>query len=161
LGECRTDNRDLTAYLRYSTRYQTGVSGNPKGGPKRKGERLPYARILDRMVTINDDLRARKKAVDGSEAAQERLEKIQVFRRECDPDLGPEGITTIVRVIVLPDNPNHTLHLLKMAMKLYRFQLHAQIKLEPWIVQRALDRLGDRRLNTMELGNCRRSDANA
>jgi hypothetical protein len=99
--------------------------------------------------------------VDGSEAAQERLEEIQVFRRERDPDLGPEGITTIARVIVLPDNPNHTLHLLKMAMKLYRFQLHAQIKLEPWIVQRALDRLGDRRLNTMELGNCRRSDANA
>jgi len=33
--------------------------------------------------------------------------------------------------------------LLKMAVKLYRFQPHAQIKLEPWLVQRALDRLGD------------------
>jgi hypothetical protein len=37
-----------------------------------------------------------------------------------------------------------------MAVKLYRFQPHAQIKLEPWLVQRALDRLGDRHLNTME-----------
>jgi hypothetical protein len=92
----------------------------------------------------------RKKAVDGNEAAQERLEEIQAFRRVHDPDLGPEGITTIVRVIVSPDNPNHELQLLKMAVKLYRFQPHAQIKLEPWLVQLALDRLGDRRLNATE-----------
>ena len=39
-----------------STRYPTGVSGNPKGRPKRKGEGLPYAKILDRMVTIKDGL---------------------------------------------------------------------------------------------------------
>ena len=57
---------------------------------------------------------------------------------------------TIVRVIISPDNPNHALLLLKMAVKLYRFQPHLQIKLEPWLVQRALDRLGDRRLNTMQ-----------
>jgi hypothetical protein len=115
------------------------------------------------MVTIKDAFGARrvtaeeaflfylrKKAVDGNEAAQERLEEIQAFRRQHDPDLGPEGITTIVRVIVSPDNPNHALQLLKMAVKLYRFQPHAQIKLEPWLVQRALDRLGDRRINAMQ-----------
>jgi hypothetical protein len=149
-----------------STRYPTGVSGNPKGRPKRKGEGLPYARILDRMVRIKDGGRAsqvtaeedflfylRKKAVDGNEAAQERLEEIQAFRRKHDPDLGPEGIATIVRVIVSPDNPNHALLQLKMAAKLYRFQPHAQIKLEPWLVQRALDRLGDRRLNAMQQAN--------
>jgi hypothetical protein len=112
------------------------------------------------MVTIKDSLGTRqvtaeeafllylrKKAVGGNETAQERLEEIQAFRREHDPDLGPEDITTIVRVIVSPDNPNPALLLLKMAVKLYRFQPHAQIKLEPWLVQRALDRLGDRRLN--------------
>jgi hypothetical protein len=121
---------------------------------------LPYARILDRMVTIKDGLGTRqvtaeeafllylrKKAVGGNETAQERLEEIQAFRREHDPDLGTEDITTIVRVIVSPNNPNPALLLLKMAVKLHRFQPHAQIKLEPWLVQRALDRLGDRRLN--------------
>jgi Family of unknown function (DUF5681) len=58
-----------------------GRSGNPKGRPKRKGEGLPYARILDRMVTIKDGrgarqvtaeeaflLYLRKKALDGNEA---------------------------------------------------------------------------------------------
>jgi hypothetical protein len=143
-------------------RYPAGVSGNPKGRPKGK-RGLPYARILDRMVTIKDGVGARqvtaeeafllylrKKALDGSEAAQERLEEIQAFRRERDPDLGSDGITTIVNVIVSPDNPNQALLLLKMAVKLYRFRPYAQIKLEPWLVQGALDRLGDRRLNAMQ-----------
>ena len=145
-----------------STRYPAGVSGNPKGRPKRK-EGLPYARILDRMVAIKDGLEARqvtaeeafilylrKKALDGNEAAQDRLEEIQAYRRDWDPDLGPEKITTIVRAIISPNNPNHVLRLLKMAVKLYPFQPHAQIRLEPWLVQRALDRLGDRRLNATE-----------
>jgi hypothetical protein len=37
-----------------------------------------------------------------------------------------------------------------MAVKLYALQPHAQIKLEPWLVERALDRLGDRRLNAKQ-----------
>ena len=46
-------------------------------------------------------------------------------------------------------------------MKLYRFQPYAQIKLEPWLVQRALDRLGDRRLKFHGAGNRRGRDADA
>ena len=96
---------------------------------------MPYARILDRRVTIKDGLGARqvtaeeafilyvmKKALGGNEAAQERLEEIQAFRRERDPDFSSEDITIILRVIVSPDNPTHALRLLKMAVKLYRFQ---------------------------------------
>jgi hypothetical protein len=156
---------DIVGYKRppRSTRYPAGVSGNPKGRPKRKDQGLPYAKILDRMVTIKDGVGARqvtaeeafilylrKKALDGNEAAQERLEEIQAFRREYAPDLGPQDLSTIDWVIVSPDNPNYELRLLKMAAKLYRFQPHAQIKLEPWLVKRALDRLGDRHLNAME-----------
>jgi hypothetical protein len=36
----------------------------------------------------------RKKAVGGNEAAQERLEEILAFRRERDPNIGSEDITT-------------------------------------------------------------------
>ena len=170
-----TERDDVVGYKSppRSTRYPAGVSGNPKGRPKRK-RGLPYAWILDRMVRIKDGLGARqvtaeeaflfylrKKAVDGDESAQERLEEIQAFRRERDPDLGPGGITTIVRVIVSRDNPNYALRILKMPVKLYPFQPHAQIKLEPWLVQRALDRLGDRRLNAKQQGDRRRRDADA
>jgi Family of unknown function (DUF5681) len=146
-----------------STRYRAGVSGNPKGRPRRKDRGLPYAKILDRMVTINEGLVAhrvtaeqafvlylRKKAVDGNEAAQDQLEEIRAFRREHDPDLDPEDVLAIVREIVSPDNPNRALLRLKMAVKLYPFQPQAEIKLEPWLVQRALDRLGGRRLTTAQ-----------
>ena len=92
-----TEQDDVIGYKNppRSTRYRPGVSGNPKGRPKRKGKGLPYARILDRMVTVKDGLGARqvtaeeafilylrKKALDGNEAAQERLEEIQACRRE-------------------------------------------------------------------------------
>ena len=99
-----TEGDDVIGYKSppRSTRYPAGVSGNPKGRPKRK-RGLPYAWILDRMVTIKDGLGARqvtaeeafffylrKKAVDGNESAQERLEEIQAFRRERDPISVPE-----------------------------------------------------------------------
>src|SRR5271155_1219532 len=116
-----TERHDVISYKNppRSTRYRPGMSGNPKGRPKRKGSGLPYARILDRMVTIKDGLGARqgtaeesfiiylrKKALDGNEAAQERLEEIRAYLRDCDPDLGQEKLTAIVWVIVSPNNPN-------------------------------------------------------
>jgi hypothetical protein len=97
------------------------------------------------MTISLNPLRSTRKSAQ-SERRRRRLSQ----QCERDPDLVPEGITTIVHVIVSPDNPNQALQLLKMAVKLYRFQPYAQIKLEPWIVQRALDRLGDRRLNVTE-----------
>jgi hypothetical protein len=160
-----SERDDLVGYKSppRSTRDPAGVSGNPKGRPKRKGEPLPYARILDRMVTIKDGrqprevtgeeaflLYLRKKALDGDEAAQERLEEIQAFRREHDPALGPEDDNAIHVRYVSPVNPNEALLLLKMTVKLYAGQPHVQAKIESWLVQRALDRLGDRRLTMIE-----------
>ena len=156
---------DVVGYKRppRSTRYRPGVSGNPEGRPRRKEKGLPYAKILDRMVTIKDGLEARqvtaeeafilylrKKTLDGDDAAQERLEEIQACRREYAHDLGPDDVSAIAMEIVSPDNPNYALLLLRMAVKLYRFQPHTQIKLEPWLVQRALDKLGDRQLNATQ-----------
>lgn len=56
-----TDDDDVVGYKRppRATRYPAGVSGNPKGPPKRKHQGLPYARIIDRKVTIKDGLEAR------------------------------------------------------------------------------------------------------
>ena len=95
---------------------------------------MPYARILDRMVTIKDGVGARqvtaeeafllylrKKALDGNEAAQERLEEIHGLSARVRSRPGSRRcFTTIVSVIVSPDNPNRALLQLKMAVKLYR-----------------------------------------
>jgi Family of unknown function (DUF5681) len=99
-------------------RGRPGVSGNPKGRPKRKGQGLPYARILDRIVTIKEGVGARqvtaeqaflvylrKKALDGNEAAQERLEEIKAFSHEFYPDPDIDDVFSIVRVIVRPTIP--------------------------------------------------------
>ena len=57
-----SERDDAVGYKRppRSTRYQAGVSGNPKGRPKRKGQGLPYARILDRIVTIKEGVGSRQ-----------------------------------------------------------------------------------------------------
>ena len=131
---------------------KVGLNAKTKACPTQGSSTAIKDGLGARQVTAEEAflLYLRKKALDGNEVAQERLEEIQAFRRKHDPDLDPMDDLTIVRSIVSPDNPNHALRLLKMAVKLYPFQPHAQIKLEPWLVQRALDRLGDRRLNAMQ-----------
>jgi hypothetical protein len=91
----------------------------------------------------------RKKALDGDEAAQERLEEIQAFRREHDPAIDPE-VEAIIVVVASLTTPSDALRHLKMTVKLYAGQPHVQVKIENWIVQRSLDRLGDRRPTTIE-----------
>jgi hypothetical protein len=90
-----------------------------KVGPNGKTKACPTqgsstARLRSRTASGRAKLEAeeafllylRKKALDGNEAARERLEEIQAFRREFYPDFGSENVLTIVSIIVSPDNPN-------------------------------------------------------
>ena len=56
----------------------------------------------------------------------------------------------IVLVIVSPGSVNTALGPLRMARKLDRYRETARMTLQPWVVERALDRLGDRRLTLQE-----------
>mgnify|MGYP003612878777 FL=1 len=57
---------------------------------------------------------------------------------------------TIVHSIVTPGSVNGALEPLRMARKLDPYRPSARMMLEPWIVEAALARLGDRRLSREE-----------
>ncbi len=59
-------------------------------------------------------------------------------------------VYVIVEVIVAPGSVNTALRALGMASKLDRYRPSARIMLEPWLVEAALSRLGDRRLSRDE-----------
>ena len=56
----------------------------------------------------------------------------------------------MVHVIVTPGSVNTAVEPLGMVRKLERYRPSARMVLEPWIVQAALARLGDRRLSREE-----------
>jgi hypothetical protein len=57
---------------------------------------------------------------------------------------------TIVMSVVAPGSVNTALEPLRMASKLDRYRPSARMMLEPWLVERALSRLGDKRLSVEE-----------
>jgi hypothetical protein len=57
---------------------------------------------------------------------------------------------TIVQKIVSPETVNLALEPLRMASKLDRYRPSARMMLEPWLVERALSRFGDKRLSVEE-----------
>ena len=63
---------------------------------------------------------------------------------------GYGDIRTIVQRIVAPGSVNSALEPLRMASKLDRYRPSARMALEPWLVEEALWRLGDRRLSRDE-----------
>jgi hypothetical protein len=56
----------------------------------------------------------------------------------------------LVRRIVAVGNVNTALEVLRMASKLDRYRPSARMMLEPWLVERALSRFGDKRLSVEE-----------
>ena len=63
---------------------------------------------------------------------------------------GEEGITRIVITILSSGRVNTALEALRMGVKLDRTRPTARMVLEPWLVEAALARLGQRRLTREE-----------
>lgn len=59
-------------------------------------------------------------------------------------------IRMIVHVILSPGSVTAALEALRMARKMNRYHDSAKMLLEPWLVEAALERLGDRRLSVEE-----------
>ena len=146
-----------------STRFQKGRSGNPKGRPKGRKNRPPYDAVLGQMVTIKEDgverrvtaaeaflLHMTKRGLDGDGAAARSATAAIEKARSARGASGAGGITTIVKTVVAPGSVNPALEPLRMATKLDRYRETARMALEPWLVEEALARLGDRRLSRDE-----------
>ena len=146
-----------------STRFQKGRSGNPKGRPRGRHNRPPYDAVLGQMVTIKEGgverrvtaaeaflLHMTKRGLDGDGAAARSATAAIEKARSARGARGARDLQAIVHVIVTPGSMNSALEPLRMAGKLDRYRETARMALEPWLVEEALARLGDRRLSRDE-----------
>lgn len=144
------------------TRFRKGQSGNPRGRPRNRTRELPYDGVLGQMVTIRENgqkrrvtaaeaflLQLTQKGLAGdSGAARASLEAIEAARASR----GEEHAT--VRVIILKSIGSGAISILEK-LKLARLkhpsdQKRVRWEFNPWIVEAALKRMGERQLDREE-----------
>lgn len=143
-----------------STRFRKGQSGNPKGRPKGSRRDIPYEAVLGQKVTVRDGcteksvtaaeaflLHLTKSALAGESAAtKQALASIEEARtRRVGQNM--LRINHFNLVMVEPGSVNGAVESLRMGRLLDRRRKSARLVLEPWLVEAALKRLGNRRLS--------------
>jgi hypothetical protein len=145
-----------------ATQWLPNVSGNPKGRPRKSKTALPYERVLGLIVPFKDADGLRELRAD--EAFLRQLINRGIKEGGRWTSLATRAITICQRVlgssvqrptIVFSVYPsageiNQTMRRLKMATKLEPYSPSAKMVIEPWLVQAALARLGDRQFSLEE-----------
>ncbi|KPF61833.1 DUF5681 domain-containing protein [Porphyrobacter sp. AAP60] len=145
-----------------ATRFTKGRSGNPKGRPRNRHRAIPHDAVLGQMVTVRENgkewrvtaaeaflLQLTQKGLAGDNAAaRASLEAIE-RARASRPD-NTQRITTIV-LTAIENGTDAILEPLGLAIKKYPTdESRVRWEINPWIVQAALERLGDRQLTQDE-----------
>lgn len=145
-----------------STQFKKGQSGNPCGRPRNRHRGIPHDVVLGQMVTIREEGRKRRvtaaeafllqltqKGLAGdSAAARSSLEAIEKARLARDDDRN-QFQAIVIKVVGL--GMDSILEPLGIAIKKYPTdKSRVRLELNPWVVESALDRLGERQLSVRE-----------
>ena len=119
--------------------------------------------MLGQEVTIREDGRERrvtaaeafllhmtKRGLDGDSAAARSLMAAIEAAREVHGPGGYGASQTIVVSWISPGTVNSAMEALRMGTKLDRYRPTARMVIEPWLVEEALARFGDKRLSRDE-----------
>jgi hypothetical protein len=146
-----------------STRFRKGQSGNPKGRPRGSRPAPPHDTVLGQKVTIREGGIARritaaeafllhmaKRGLEGdSAAARTALEAIAEARAARGPEIDDDTLVVVLRHVA-PGGVESAMRPLGMATRLDPYRPTTRLVIEPWLVELALERLGERRLTAAQ-----------